>query len=175
MKTVIAFLFTTAMISPLLIAQDQEPLPGQEPQTQLEKPITLMPDNVPSVDKPPSAEKTGQTAEEKLASSKTVKSEQDLKQRVRYREVKTMLMKNAALQEKRELVANAKTDPEKRDALRDYYQLLHDKIVATDASLKELADHRKSASISRLSQSRIEQPGVNDEQEAAERAAAAER
>ena len=171
MKKLIASLGAIVMICPLF-AQEQtaEPLPGQEPQGAIEKPISLIPETAPSITKPPLSSEPATSAEQKLAASKTIQSEADLKQRIRLRELKTTALKDPGLQEWRSRAELARTDPEKRDALREYYNRLYARILKLDGSLKDLVEKRRTASLARLSQSKIDPANINDEQESADRA-----
>lgn len=169
MKTLTAFLFTILLAAPLRAQETApEPLPGQEPQSQLEKPISLIPETAPAIGKPKNGE-PGTAAEQQFQKSRTIQSEADLKQRIRLREVKTIALKDPAVQRERERAEAATTEREKREALRSYYERLHTRILKIDGSLADLAKKRLDLQLAHLSQSRIEPPGVNDEREAAAR------
>ncbi len=171
MKTLLTFLCAAALIfSGKALAQDpglDAPLPGQEPQSQIETPNTLIPQAAPSIQKP-----TNTSPEEKLANSKTIQSEEDLKQRIRLRQSKTWALQDPAVQELWTRAQHARTDPEKRSNLHKYYELLYARILKHDTSLKDLVAKRKAIALDRLSQSHITESTFATEQEAADNAAA---
>lgn len=58
-----------------------------------------------------------------------------VKERIRYREAKTRALKDPAVQQEQERAENAATDSEKREALKNYYKLLHARMLKIDGSL----------------------------------------
>lgn len=159
MKTLVAFLTTLALLSPLRAQEPgaDAPLPGQEPRNQLEKPVSLIPETAPQIGKPKGG-KSELTPEEKLASSKTLQSEAQLKLRIRLRQVKTLALKDPVVQEDWAQAGAAATDPERRQALHDYYEHLYARILKIDNSLADLVKTRKNAALDRLTQNRLDPP-----------------
>ena len=68
--------------------------------------------------------------------SSTEQESDDLQSRIRYREAKTKAMQDPKVQLEWDRAQTAKTDPEKRDALKGYYRLLCDRMVRIDSSVK---------------------------------------
>jgi hypothetical protein len=65
--------------------------------------------------------------------------------------------------------AKAKTDYDKREALKRYYKLLYGRILKIDSSVKKTSDLRQQAALRRLEQTRIDPTEPLDPQERAER------
>ena len=68
--------------------------------------------------------------------SSTEQESDDLQSRIRYREAKTRALQDPKVQLEWDRAQTAKTDPEKRDALKGYYKLLCDRMVRIDSSVK---------------------------------------
>jgi hypothetical protein len=68
--------------------------------------------------------------------SSTEQESDDLQLRIRYREAKTKALQDPKVRQEWDRAQTAKTDPEKRDALKGYYKLLCDRMVKIDSSVK---------------------------------------
>jgi hypothetical protein len=180
MKTLIAAcLIATAVAAPLSVAVAQTPAPATVPlpsgpaspessaapgeKTDLNQPVTLMPETPPTIPKPSARESSGGLLGPTMAvpqlpetrKSKTTATEEDLKQRIRFREIKTQALKDPHVQEEWERAQSAPTDLEKRDALRRYYTQLFARMAKIDSSLAAKAEQQKKVAIGRLDQSRV--------------------
>ncbi len=120
-------------------------LPGDE--------ISLIPPLPPP---PPAAERD---ARQKLARSTTAKTVDLMKQQIRMRQLKTILSRNPVIVEAQERAATARTDPEKRVALRNYYTLLFARMEKMEGSLAAPIAERRKRVFNLLDQKRL---GVAD-------------
>ncbi|MEI8341986.1 MAG: hypothetical protein WCH43_10695 [Verrucomicrobiota bacterium] len=174
MKTVIALLFTAVIVSSLC-AQETKPdtmpaepaaSPTPTPTAVLDplstEPLQLIPDTPSTVPKP-SRSSSGRSmeqpydsaasmddAKEKLKKSKAVADADDLKERIRFREVKTLAVKDGKVQQQWELAQTAPTTRGKTEALKQYYNLLYSRMLAMDKSLKTRIEKSKSEALTRL-------------------------
>lgn len=130
----------------LLGAPFDEPLPmGQIPVEDLPDPNTLTADEALLRDLPPSAPAVAEN-----------KFERDRKLRVRFQEVKFQALKEPAIREMRQRAERARTDEEKRAALREHYKMLFAKMVAIDPELAERCTIMETAYLRRIGQFRVE-------------------
>lgn len=83
------------------------------------------------------------------------KAEKERKLRVRYQEVKLQALKDPAVRQMREKADIAKTDEAKRQALREYYRLLFEKMVSIDGNLADKCRAMEQAYLRRVGQYRI--------------------
>ena len=72
--------------------------------------------------------------------SSTEQASDDLQTRIRYREAKTRALENPRLQQEWDRAQAAKSEPEKREALKSYYKLLCDRMVKIDPTVKPRVD-----------------------------------
>jgi len=82
--------------------------------------------------------------------------ERDRKLRVRFQEVKAVALKDEAIREMKDRADKAKTDEDKRAALREHYKMLFAKMVSIDAELAERCALMETAYLRRLAQFRVE-------------------
>ena len=68
--------------------------------------------------------------------SSTEQASDDLQTRIRYREARTKALQDPGIQMEWDRAQTAKTDPEKREALRSYYKMLCDRVVKIDPRTK---------------------------------------
>ena len=68
--------------------------------------------------------------------SSTEQASDDLQARIRYREARTRALEDPKLQQEWDRAQAAKTEPAKREALKTYYNLLCDRMVKIDSTLK---------------------------------------
>lgn len=83
------------------------------------------------------------------------KFEKERKLRVRYQEVKLQALKDPAIRSLHEQAEAAKTDEAKRQALREYYRMLFEKMTKIDAALGPKCDTMLQAYLRRLGQFRV--------------------
>ncbi len=108
-------------------------------------PNTLIPDEVAPPDLAPAPPVVAEN-----------KFEKERKLRIRYQEVKIQALKDQAIREMRDTADAARTDEDKRAALREYYRMLFAKITAIDADLADKAGTLEQAYLRRLGQFRVE-------------------
>lgn len=82
--------------------------------------------------------------------------EKERKMRIRLREIKARLDRDARLIELENMAARAPTPDDYRAARRAYYALFFDKVRRADATLKDYADRLEKESLVGLFQSRVE-------------------
>ena len=87
---------------------------------------------------------------------KTDAVSEDIKDRIRFREVRTLALKDPDVQRQLVLVNGAKNDAEKREAFRDYYKALYGRMAKIDPSLKVRAKQKQEEALAQLAQIRIE-------------------
>lgn len=176
MKTLPACLLALALAAPRLFAQTQPPaaepaLPGAEPGGRNSQPGTLMPETPPLITAPaPSLEPAAplppgalpETQTPGMKQSKTLATEEDLKGRIRYREVKTQALRDPEVQRTWARAQAAKTDPQKREAMREYYTQLFGRMLKIDGSLAPRIQAHKTLSLARIAQApAVEQAAAN--------------
>ncbi len=82
--------------------------------------------------------------------------EKERKMKQRYQQVKLQALKDQAIRGMKERSEVARTDEDKRAALREYYRMLFTKIVSIDPELRERSDVLEKAYLRRLGQYRVE-------------------
>lgn len=113
----------------------------------LPNPDSLIPDDA-----------TGAASEDLPPVAPTIKEnkyDQDRRLAVRYQEVKLQVLKDPAIRSLREQADAAKTDEGKRQAMRAYYRMLFDKMVAVDGALKDKCETMQLAYLRRLGQYKV--------------------
>lgn len=88
--------------------------------------------------------------------NKTQAAEDEVKLRVQYRLAKNKALRDPAVQAAWHAAETARTDLEKREAMKRYYNLLNARIRKIDGSLGKLATERQTGSTRRLEQTRID-------------------
>jgi hypothetical protein len=178
MKRITAFLAILAVALPALTAQEpsltkpgrMQVAPGAAPAAPapaVEPEVTLIPEQIPQNAKPAPAPKAE-------AKSKTEENAEELMERIHFREAKVKAEREPKVQAEWESAKKAKTDYDKREALKRYYTLLYARILKIDGSVKKTAELRQAAALRRLQQTRIDPTEPLDDQERAERAARSE-
>jgi hypothetical protein len=89
------------------------------------------------------------------AANKTTIAEDELAARIRLRQLKTRVLAEPKVQESLQQAQAAKTDYERREAMKAYYKLLYGRIEQLDSSLKKQVNERRSAAVNRLQQANI--------------------
>jgi hypothetical protein len=136
------------------------PMPAAEPE------VTLIPEQVPQNVKPSAAAAAEPKAETK---SKTEENAEELIARIHFREARVKALRDPQVQAEWDTAMKAKTDLEKREALKRYYKLLYARILKLDSSVKKVAELRQQSALRRLEQTRIDPTEPLDVQERAER------
>lgn len=177
MKTFIALLFMVVIVSSLC-AQETKPeaMPSQ-PQSAPEatpargtapapdsfstEPLQLIPDTPTTVPKP-SGQSAGELpvdsrtqlsdAKDKLNKSKAVADADELKERIRFREIKTRAVNDGKVQQQLEVAQAAGTTREKIAAMKQYYNLLFARMLALDGTLKSRIEKSKKEALARVDQ-----------------------
>ena len=151
MKSLAALLATALLLAlPLHAQETPERLP---PPSSLPAEVPLIPEEVPQTTKPRG---TAIDTARGVKTSKTDVSAAELRERIRFREAKTKALRDAQVQAHWERAAGAKTDYEKREALKSYYKLLYARIAKLDGSIRKLIEQREQFSLRRLEQTRID-------------------
>lgn len=94
-----------------------------------------------------------------LKKNKTEESIDNIADRIKFREAKTKALKDEKVIDLNAQVEAAKTDPEKRALLREYYTVLYAKILKIDGSIKKLVADRLKQSLNTLDQSKVRPKG----------------
>jgi hypothetical protein len=163
MKTFFALTAALALLAPAMAQIIAEPETRANPSPAL----TLEPKNEESLGLIPEApeprKKPKGTAlvspggiSKKSVKNETSATEDELRARIRLRELKTKVSRDPQVQAELERASTALTDYEKREALKAYYNLLYGKIEKLDRSLKKRVDVLRKQSIHRLEQTRID-------------------
>jgi len=143
---------------------EPQPLPLAQPSP---TPFSLMPDNMPPPVEKPSHRSTEPTkpgpAAPSVKKNKTEATEDDTADRIKFREAKTKALRDEKVQQLSALVDAAKSDPDKRAALRQYYTVLYARILKIDGSIKKLVSQRLTASLQTLDQSRVRPKGYKED------------
>jgi hypothetical protein len=87
----------------------------------------------------------------------------ELEGRIRYREARTKVASDPKVQALWEESRQARTDFEKRDALRRYYKTLYARILTMDKALAPIVEERQRTSLRRLDQTRIAPTDAQEE------------
>ena len=144
-------------VAPARPAAMPAPVPAAEPE------VTLIPEQVPQNPKKPADMKAD-------AKSKTEINAEELLERIHFREAQVKALRDPQVQAEWERSEKAKTDLDRREALKRYYKLLHERIVKIDRTVKKTSDTRQAAALHRLDQTRIDPTEPLDPLERAERA-----
>ena len=144
-------------VAPAAPAAQPARMPAAEPE------VTLIPEQVPQNPKPAAEPK----AEGK---SKTEQSAEELLERIHFREARVKALRDPQVQAEWESSTKARTDYDRREALKRYYKVLYERIVKIDGSVKKTSDTRQAAALHRLEQTRIDPTEPLDSLERAERA-----
>ncbi len=83
-------------------------------------------------------------------------AEEARKMRIRFREAKIVADRDPAVQEMWQLSETAKTDEDKRAALRAYYRLLFSRVRKIDPKLKAYTEPKEAAALALLAQTRVD-------------------
>ncbi len=144
---------------PALPAPDETPDPTKgQPGGRLKPAASVLPDDVPPpLKRNPDQMHTRTTLKPPATSA-------DLDMRIRYREARIRSATDPAVQSAWEDSRTAKTDFEKRAAMKRYYTALYKKMLALDKGIEPMVSVRERLALRRLDQTRIE-PTVDPLQE----------
>jgi hypothetical protein len=143
-----------------------EPPAAVAPTPAVEPEVTLIPEQVPPPSKPATPATPDAPKEKKSA---TEQSSEELQERIHFREARIKALRDPKVQAEWDRAGKSRTDLEKREALKSFYTLLYDRIVAIDPTVKKTSDLRRDSSLRRLQQTRIDPTEPLDPQERAER------
>jgi hypothetical protein len=120
------------------------------------EPLPLIPETPEDVPRPGTGRGEIQqpAPDQPAATSKTAESINEMRMRIRYREVKTEALRDPAVQAEWERAERATVDAEKRDALKSYYTKLYARMLKIDGSIEKLVATRQANALSRLVQKR---------------------
>jgi hypothetical protein len=183
MKTATTLLAALLLAGASTFAAEKKAAPAAEKPLQLapEPAPTdiLIPENIPQNAKPqgsaipqPSSLPSSSTRNPRTAPSKPSKTqiaEDEVKQRIQYRLAKNKAVRDPAVQAAWDAAETARTDLEKREALKRYYTLLNARIRKVDGSLSKVAIERQTAATRRLEQTRIDPTEPLDPDERSDR------
>ncbi len=172
MKKLTSLLASLCVALPCALAKDKAPAPAPEKPLQLapEPAPTdiLIPENIPQTSKPQGSaipqpmapasrsNSSSAVAPTRTKPNKTQIAEDEVKQRIQYRLAKNKAVRDPAVQSAWDDAEQAKTDLEKREALKRYYTLLNARIRKIDGSLSKVAIERQTLATRRLDQTRID-------------------
>jgi hypothetical protein len=133
--------------------------------------LQLIPETPAPIEKPKGSaiEQPGGDKAEKVKPNKTQVAADDVADRIRLRSAKTKALRDPKVQAEWESAEKARTDLERREALKRYYTLLYDRIDRIDATLKKLTALRRISATRRLEQTKIDPTEPLDPDERAER------
>jgi len=169
MKLFTALFFPLFLISlSALNAQDANsvPLPetlspGATPQPG-PTPLSLIPNTPEPVAKPSSYHGSSSSsvsdnrgAPSIIKKNKTLANTDDIADRIKFREAKTKALQDEKIQSLWSQAQAAKTDEDKRGALKQYYTELYAKILKINGSLKKLVSQREKDSLKQLDQHKV--------------------
>ena len=117
------------------------------------EPLPLIPEAPEPTERPRTSGRDEPRQEKK---SSTEQASNEMKERIRYREVKTRALKDPAIQAEWERAHLVGTDFEKRETLKKYYKMLYTRMARIDKTLKKRIDEQEQTAIRRLTQTRID-------------------
>jgi hypothetical protein len=128
---------------------------GAKPPVHYTEPLPLIPETPDQFPKSSGrrggdSQESVASAREKLKHSKEAAAADELKERIRFREVKTRALKDGRVQAQWEQVQTANTIPDKQAAMKQYYNVLFAKILQMDGSLKARVAKLKQDALERL-------------------------
>lgn len=138
---------------------DQQP--GSE-QPASDQNISLIPESLPNSSKKGPSQKSekSKVSDKKGKSGEKGKEKENfsadaVKKRIHMRQVKNQALQDEKLLAEMDVAQTAKTDDEKRAALKRYYNALCDRMLKIDPSLKEEVEARRADYLSRYDQHRV--------------------
>jgi surface protein G len=175
MKTTLSLLAATLIAAPLFAQEkpaEPAPLPAEpaapaEPATPADPAVPMRLEPAPEQLEIPLIPETPETIEkprgsalgmpgERLKPNKTSTAANEVAERIRFRQAKTKALRDPAVQAEWANSESARTDLEKREALKRYYKLLYARIAKIDSTLKKAIELQQMSSLRRLEQTRID-------------------
>jgi len=149
---------TTPRLRPTLPVPPPAPPALEDPASPIPtEPLSLIPETPEPVKKPKGeALKDPTDKAEKEKVDRTTAAENELAGRVRLRELTTRVRQEPKIAGEWNRAQTAKTDYEKREALKNYYKLLYDRITKLDPSLQKRVAEVRAKSLHRLTETRID-------------------
>lgn len=131
--------------------------PAAAPAAAAKEPLGLIPETLEPAPKPKGGAllEPGDATMPEQKIDKTTAAQDELNARIKMRDLKTKVDRDPKVIGELDRANAAKTDYEKREALRSYYTLLYDRIAKLDPSLKKRANEAKMRMSHRLDQTRI--------------------
>lgn len=132
---------SVALSFPLALASAQEGVP-QPPEKSVPQETPTPAQDLPGEslelipEAPKGAARSKAKSSEPKKKSSTEQASDDLQTRIRYREAKTRALEDPRFQQEWDRAQAAKSEPEKREALKSYYKLLCDRMVKIDPAVK---------------------------------------
>ena len=129
-------------------------LPLGDPIPRTMAPPSLLPDEIPAATKrpapagPPAAGKPGSSLKPQATAA-------DLDLRIRYRKARNVAETNGKVRAAWDDSRDAKTDHDKRQALKRYYDVLFGQMLAMDRGIAPLVEQRRKAEFAPLTQTHI--------------------
>jgi hypothetical protein len=167
--TKLSFLLTSAVIATTALAQDPTkprlrptapaPAPLEEPKAAPEPNAPPFNENlglIPEAPEPAKKPKGEALVEPTKKVDRTTAAENELAARVRLRELTTRVRQEPNVAAEWDRAQTARTDFDKRDALKNYYKLLYDRIVKLDPTLQKRVAEMRTKSLHRLTETRID-------------------
>lgn len=153
---------TAAVLTSTSLAEDPTaprlrptpPAPVEEPKVAPLPPDTL--GLIPEAPEPVKKPKGEALKEPTEKVDRTTAAENELGSRVRLRELTTRVRQEPKIVAEWERANAAKTDYEKREALKSYYKQLYDRIVKLDPSLEKRVMEIRAKSLHRLAETRVD-------------------
>jgi len=143
--------------APAATGEKLELIPAQPPSSQIAvppAPLPLIPEQPEAARKSKSTTKKTEVRTDRKSSTEAAVDE--LQQRVKFRQAKTRALYDPAVQAEWERASAARTDFEKREALKAYYRALFNRMRRIDSSLKPRIAETEQRALHRLTQTRID-------------------
>lgn len=118
--------------------------------------VGLIPEAPIPVEKPKGSAIKQPKASRKESQDRTTAAEDEMAERIRLRQLQTKFSRDPKVVAYRDAAETAKTDLEKREALKAYYKALYDKIEKSDSSLKKRVAPLRARLIHRLEQTKVD-------------------
>jgi hypothetical protein len=138
--------------TPPVPLEEPKEAPAPAPAPAANESLGLIPETFEPVKKPKGAalKEPGQKVD------RTTAAENELGSRVRLRELTNRVRQEPKVVAEWDRAHTAKTDYEKREALKSYYKLLYDRIVILDPTLQKRVFEVRSKSLHRLAETRVD-------------------
>lgn len=159
MKISAPFLALCLLAAPRLFAQEPAPAaPSELFPSPSSAPAQIAPESLPLIPETPEPVKKpkGRALDEPKKKSSTEAAAEETAQRIRFRQMKTRAQNDPAVQAAWDRAEAARSDAEKREALKSYYTLLYRRMAKADATLKPKIALAERTALRRLEQRRVD-------------------